>query len=73
MDALGERLGPTPLRVPDAASPGLRQIVGAKSPQEAIAELVQTLGGRELVSEAYRQAIREEYRFYSYGDAMLIA
>jgi hypothetical protein len=45
IDALGERLGPTPARVPDAATPGLRQIVGVKSPQEAIAELVQTLGG----------------------------
>ena len=45
VDALGERLGPTPARVPDSATPGLRQIVGAKSPQEAIAELVQTLGG----------------------------
>ena len=26
----------------------------------------------ELIAEAYRQAVREEYRFYSYGDAMLI-
>ena len=37
VDALAERL--------EAATPGLRQIVGAKSPQEAIAELVQILGG----------------------------
>jgi S-adenosylmethionine:tRNA ribosyltransferase-isomerase len=28
--------------------------------------------GRELILEAYAQAIREEYRFFSYGDAMLI-
>jgi len=33
---------------------------------------VQTFGGRELVERAYQEAIREEYRFYSYGDAMLI-
>jgi hypothetical protein len=45
VDALGERLGPTPPPVPAAATPGPRQIVGAKSPQEAIAELVRTLGG----------------------------
>ena len=36
--------------------------------------LVATLGaaGREHVLEAYRCAVREGYRFYSYGDAMLI-
>jgi hypothetical protein len=45
VDALGERLGPTPPAVSDASSPDLRQIVGAKSPQETIAELVRALGG----------------------------
>jgi S-adenosylmethionine:tRNA ribosyltransferase-isomerase len=41
-------------------------------PRTTLLVLVQTFGGRELIAEAYRQAIREEYRFYSYGDAMLI-
>ncbi|HEX2476996.1 MAG TPA: tRNA preQ1(34) S-adenosylmethionine ribosyltransferase-isomerase QueA [Lacipirellulaceae bacterium] len=41
-------------------------------PRTTLLILVQTFGGRELVAEAYRQAIKEEYRFYSYGDAMLI-
>jgi S-adenosylmethionine:tRNA ribosyltransferase-isomerase len=41
-------------------------------PRTTLLVLVQTFGGRELISEAYRQAIQEEYRFYSYGDAMLI-
>jgi S-adenosylmethionine:tRNA ribosyltransferase-isomerase len=41
-------------------------------PRTTLLVLVQTFGGRELGAEAYRQAIREEYRFYSYGDAMLI-
>ncbi len=41
-------------------------------PRTTLLILVQTFGGWELIAEAYRQAIREEYRFYSYGDAMLI-
>jgi S-adenosylmethionine:tRNA ribosyltransferase-isomerase len=34
--------------------------------------LVSAFAGIDLIREAYRQAIRERYRFYSYGDAMLI-
>lgn len=30
------------------------------------------LGGRELIQSAYAEAIREQYRFFSYGDAMLL-
>ncbi len=41
-------------------------------PRTTLLVLVQTFGGRKLISEAYRHAIKEEYRFYSYGDAMLI-
>ncbi len=41
-------------------------------PRTTLLVLVQTFGGAELIMEAYRQAIHEEYRFYSYGDAMLI-
>jgi len=41
-------------------------------PRTTLLILVQTFGGAELIAEAYRQAIQEEYRFYSYGDAMLI-
>ncbi|MDR2135754.1 MAG: S-adenosylmethionine:tRNA ribosyltransferase-isomerase, partial [Treponema sp.] len=31
-----------------------------------------TLTGRELILESYAEAVREGYRFFSYGDAMLI-
>ena len=34
--------------------------------------LVSALAGRELVLESYREAIEAGYRFYSFGDAMLI-
>jgi S-adenosylmethionine:tRNA ribosyltransferase-isomerase len=41
-------------------------------PRTTLLVLVRTFGGDELVMRAYEEAIREEYRFYSYGDAMLI-
>jgi len=41
-------------------------------PRTTLLVLVYTFGGRELIRRAYEEAIREEYRFYSYGDAMLI-
>jgi S-adenosylmethionine:tRNA ribosyltransferase-isomerase len=34
--------------------------------------MVAAFGGLELVLDAYQEAIKEKYRFYSYGDAMLI-
>jgi S-adenosylmethionine:tRNA ribosyltransferase-isomerase len=41
-------------------------------PRTTLLVLVRTFGGEELIMRAYEEAIREEYRFYSYGDAMLI-
>jgi len=41
-------------------------------PRTTLLLLVQAFGGSQLIREAYEEAIREEYRFYSYGDAMLI-
>ena len=41
-------------------------------PRTTLLVLVRTFGGEELIRRAYEEAIREEYRFYSYGDAMLI-
>lgn len=41
-------------------------------PQSTLLMLVSALAGKELILEAYRQAIAERYRFFSYGDCMLI-
>ncbi len=41
-------------------------------PRTTLLVLVRTFGGDDLIRRAYGEAIREEYRFYSYGDAMLI-
>ena len=42
-------------------------------PQTTLLMLVSAFGGVEFLREAYKEAVRERYRFYSYGDAMLIA
>jgi S-adenosylmethionine:tRNA ribosyltransferase-isomerase len=41
-------------------------------PRSSLLMLVSAFAGRELVFEAYREAVRERYRFFSFGDAMLI-
>jgi len=41
-------------------------------PKSSLLLLVSAFAGTDLTREAYRHAIAEEYRFYSYGDAMLI-
>jgi S-adenosylmethionine:tRNA ribosyltransferase-isomerase len=41
-------------------------------PRSTLLAMVMSFGGEELVKEAYRAAVRERYRFYSFGDAMLL-
>jgi S-adenosylmethionine:tRNA ribosyltransferase-isomerase len=41
-------------------------------PRSTLLALVCAFAGRELIMEAYRQAIENRYRFFSYGDCMLI-
>lgn len=41
-------------------------------PQSTLLMLVSAFAGRDLVRHAYEQAVREEYRFFSYGDCMLL-
>jgi S-adenosylmethionine:tRNA ribosyltransferase-isomerase len=42
-------------------------------PRSTLLMLVSAFGGREFVLAAYEHAVRSGYRFYSYGDCMLIA
>jgi S-adenosylmethionine:tRNA ribosyltransferase-isomerase len=41
-------------------------------PRSTLLAMISAFAGRELVMQAYQEAIREGYRFYSFGDAMLI-
>jgi len=41
-------------------------------PRSTLLMLVSAFAGRELILRAYEEAIRERYRFYSFGDAMLL-
>ena len=41
-------------------------------PKSTLLMLVSAFAGREFILEAYAQAIRDQYRFFSYGDCMLI-
>ncbi len=41
-------------------------------PKSTLIMLVSAFAGKELILRAYEEAIRERYRFFSYGDCMLI-
>ncbi len=41
-------------------------------PKSTLLVMIRAFGGDELIKEAYRQAIENKYRFYSYGDCMVI-
>jgi S-adenosylmethionine:tRNA ribosyltransferase-isomerase len=41
-------------------------------PRSTLLAMVMSFGGKDLVREAYRVAVKERYRFYSFGDAMLL-
>ncbi len=58
--------------------PGFKfQLVGAMLtnfhlPRSTLLMLISAFGGYDLVMRAYREAVEEQYRFYSFGDCMLI-
>jgi S-adenosylmethionine:tRNA ribosyltransferase-isomerase len=41
-------------------------------PRSTLLALVSAFAGRDLILRAYQEAMRERYRFYSFGDATLI-
>lgn len=49
-----------------------RLITNFHLPESTLLMLTSAFGGHDFVMRAYKRAIKEEYRFYSYGDAMLI-
>ncbi len=49
-----------------------RLITNFHMPESTLLMLVSAFAGRDLVMKAYKRAIKEGFRFYSYGDAMLI-
>lgn len=57
---------PTPVRSADAL------VTNFHLPRSTLLMLVAAFAGYELTMEAYATAVRERYRFYSYGDAMLL-
>ena len=41
-------------------------------PESTLLMLVSALAGREYIMKAYNEAVKEKYRFFSFGDAMFI-
>ncbi len=71
-------IGPTRGNTALLITPGFRfKVVDAlitnfHLPRSSLLFLVSALAGRELIRDAYEYAVERAYRFYSYGDAMLI-
>jgi S-adenosylmethionine:tRNA ribosyltransferase-isomerase len=57
---------PHPFRAVDAL------LTNFHLPRSTLLMLVSAFAGREFILRAYAEAVRERYRFYSYGDAMLL-
>ena len=57
---------PSDFSLPDA------MITNFHMPKSSLIIMVSAFGGHELIMDAYKKAVKEKYRFYTYGDAMLI-
>ena len=42
------------------------------TPKSTLIMMIAAFAGRDFVMHAYEEAVKEKYKFYSYGDAMLI-
>jgi S-adenosylmethionine:tRNA ribosyltransferase-isomerase len=49
-----------------------RMVTNFHMPESTLLMLTAAFGGRDLMMKSYKKAIKEGYRFYSYGDAMLL-
>jgi S-adenosylmethionine:tRNA ribosyltransferase-isomerase len=47
-------------------------ITNFHEPESVLLMMTTAFGGYDLIMDAYQQAIKEKYRFFCYGDAMLI-
>ena len=47
-------------------------ITNFHTPKSTLLMMVSAFAGHDFIKEAYEEAVREKYKFYSYGDAMLI-
>ena len=47
-------------------------ITNFHTPKSTLLMMVSAFAGHELIKKAYDEAVKEKYKFYSYGDAMLI-
>jgi len=47
-------------------------ITNFHTPESTLLMMVAAFGGYDLIMKAYKEAVKEKYRFYTYGDAMLI-
>jgi S-adenosylmethionine:tRNA ribosyltransferase-isomerase len=47
-------------------------ITNFHTPKSTLLMMVSAFGGFDLIKEAYAEAVKEEYKFFTYGDAMLI-
>ena len=53
--------------------PGYKfKILNFHLPESTLLMLVSSLAGREFIMRAYKEAVKEKYRFFSFGDAMFI-